>query len=198
MDIFCIMRIYAASPHLHMNPRIVAVLGLSALVLVGLAFLPALSSVAQAQSDEPQRKMERPRAANGAISSIQTGADGTKWIVSGTWHASCIGCVDNADEPKVKFRAKFTMVMPDGSAKHSHTISDFAVSEWSMAEGRTSFNGTAMISLRDGPKAGVPVDILMLGGNVIQVHVDPTSVDHFGTGPIYGVVAKNRIHAMPN
>lgn len=181
-----------------MNPRVAAVLGLSALVLAGLAFLPALSTVAQAQPDEPKRKMERPLTANGAISSMQTGADGTKWLVSGTWRASCAGCVQEAEEPKIKFNAKFTMVMPDGSAKHMHTISDFAVSEWSMAENRMSFNGTATISLRDGPKTDVPVDILVLGGNVIQVHVDSTVVDHFGTSPIYGVVAKNRIHAMPN
>jgi hypothetical protein len=181
-----------------MNARVAAVLGLSALVLAGLAFLPALSTAAQAQPNEPMRKMEKTRYASGAISSIQTGADGTKWIVSGSWRASCAGCAEDMEEPRIKFNAKFTMVMPDGSAKHTHTISDFAVSEWSAAEGRTSFNGTATISLRDGPTPDVPVDIVILGGNVIQVHVDSTVVDHFGSSPIYGVVAKNRIHAMPH
>jgi hypothetical protein len=53
------------------------------------------------------------------------------------------------------------------------------------------FNGTATITMKNGPVNGVPVSVRAMDANVISIWIDPTKTDnHFGNTPIYGTIAK--------
>jgi hypothetical protein len=105
----------------------------------------------------------------------------------------------NKTTPTVQFRSLLFMVMFDGSAKHSHRITDFALSDWSVeedAEGNLAvitFNGTATVTLRDGPMEDVPISIKLMKDGAISIWIDPNVVSHFGDTPIFGVVIKFRL-----
>jgi hypothetical protein len=56
------------------------------------------------------------------------------------------------------------------------------------------FNGTATITMKDGPVDNVPVSIKRIDNNVISIWADPTKVNnHFGNTLIYGAIMKNVI-----
>ena len=69
----------------------------------------------------------------GTIASIQGGGDTTHptWILSGHWGTDLINKTKedfNQTNP-AKFDASFTMVLLNGSAKHSHHISNFSLTD---------------------------------------------------------------------
>jgi len=52
----------------------------------------------------------------------------------------------------------------------------------------TTYNGTAAISLKNGPIKGVPISIILIGTSVMNLWIDPSKTEgHFGNTPIYGV-----------
>lgn len=52
----------------------------------------------------------------------------------------------------------------------------------------TTYNGTATISLKQGPVKGVPISIKLIGTSVVNLWIDPFKTEgHFGNTPIYGV-----------
>jgi hypothetical protein len=56
---------------------------------------------------------------------------------------------------------------------------------------KSIFNGTATITLKDGPVDNVPVSIKRIDNNVVSIWADPTRVNnHFGNTPIFGTIEK--------
>jgi hypothetical protein len=94
--------------------------------------------------------------------------------------------------PNATFNSKFDMVMTNGSAKHDHRIYDFTLTGISMPNNSTTvYNGTATITMRQGPVPDVPVSIKTMDNNTVSIWVDPTKVNnHFGNTPIFGTIEK--------
>jgi hypothetical protein len=118
----------------------------------------------------------------GTIASIQNGKDGKPaWVTSGVWDFNI-----NSNSPM--FNATFQMFMLNGSAAHKHTITDFKIiGNPTTSNNATTYNGTATVSLKQGPATGVPISIKLMGDSAVSIWVDPSKTEnHFGNTPIYG------------
>jgi hypothetical protein len=133
----------------------------------------------------------------GTIASIQGGGDTTHptWILSGHWGTNLINKTKqdfNQTNP-AKFDALFTMVLLNGSAKHSHHISNFSLTDVKDENDTQSYTGLATVTLRAGPMKDAPVEIKVYNNNAISIWFDPTKVNsHFGQSPIYGTVLNKK------
>jgi hypothetical protein len=153
--------------------------------------------------------MEPGLYASGTIASIQNDKDGKPaWIVSGLWRGSLTNLTSGAammssssgasnttskmNLPTATFNAVFNMVMLNGSALHKHQISNFTLTSMSIPNEKASVsNGTATITMKEGPVNGVPISIRTFDDNVISIWVDPAkTMNHFGNTPIYGTVTQ--------
>ncbi|RPJ31476.1 MAG: hypothetical protein EHM25_02815 [Nitrosopumilales archaeon] len=154
----------------------------------------------QKQGYSHHDKMMKPGSyAFGTIASLQNDENGNPtWIVSGLYKGSvsmhnktqdgnATGNLANAT-----LKAKFNMVMTNGSAMHDHRIYNFTLTDMSMPNNSTTvFNGTATITMRQGPVPDVPLSIKAMENNVVSIWVDPTKVqNHFGNTPIFGTIEK--------
>jgi hypothetical protein len=94
--------------------------------------------------------------------------------------------------PTATFNSVFNMVMLNGSALHKHQISNFTLTSISVPNEKASVsNGTATITMKEGPVNDVPVSIRTFDDNVISIWVDPAkTMNHFGNTPIYGTVTQ--------
>jgi hypothetical protein len=94
--------------------------------------------------------------------------------------------------PTATFNVVFNMVMLNGSALHKHQISNVTLTGMSMPDKKTVvYNGTATITMKEGPVNDVPVSIRTLNDNVISIWVDPAkTMNHFGNTPIYGTITQ--------
>ena len=158
--------------------------------------------------------------AAGTIASIENDENGyPTWIISGLWKGSLITdkskegvggqsinitnstttanttTNNTANLPTASFEAMFNMIMTNGSAMHEHAIYNLTLTEISIPDNKTSvFNGTATITMKNGPVYSIPVSIKILDGNIISIWADPTKLNnHFGNIPIFGTVTKNVI-----
>ena len=146
--------------------------------------------------------------ASGTIASLQNDKDGKPaWIVSGLWRGSLTN-MSSADAmmssssannttsktnlPTATFNSVFNMVMLNGSALHKHQISNFTLTGMSMPDKKAVvYNGTATITMKEGPVNDVPISIRTLSDNVISIWVDPAkTMNHFGNTPIYGTITQ--------
>jgi hypothetical protein len=133
----------------------------------------------------------------GIIASLQLAPDrlAPEWVTAGYWEmesdAPLIGAGSEGTQPTVsRFDAIVEMArIDDGSALHTHTLSDFQQSEvLHTAENTTTINGTMTVSLQEGPVENVPV-FITLQNNLISIAVDPvTTESHFGPTPISGLI----------
>jgi hypothetical protein len=147
--------------------------------------------------------------ARGTIASLQNDKDGKPaWIVSGLWRGSLTNITSTAammssssasntttsknNLPAATFDAVFDMVMLNGSALHKHQISNFMLTSMSMPNEKTNVsNGTATITMKEGPVNDVPISIMTFDDNVISIWVDPAkTMNHFGNTPIYGTITQ--------
>src|SRR5918993_297072 len=134
----------------------------------------------------------------GTIASIQNDENGNPtWIVSGLYKASLSmnKTQDGATPgslPNATVNSKFNMVMTNGSAMHDHEIYDFTLTDMSMPNNSTTvFNGTATITIRQGPVPDVPISIKAMENNAVSIWVEPTKIqNHFGNTPIFGTIEK--------
>jgi hypothetical protein len=149
----------------------------------------------------------------GTIASLQNDENGNPtWIVSGIWKGSLSmgnetqGVGSNQTNsssaanvtsttggtPNATFNSKFNMVMTNGSVMHDHEIYNFKLASTSNPNNTTSvFNGSATITMRQGPVENVPVSINRIDNNVISMWADPTMINnHFGNTPIFGTIEK--------
>ena len=144
-------------------------------------------------------KMMKPGLyAFGTIASLQNDENGNPtWIVSGLYKASLSmnKTQDRATPgslPNATVNSKFNMVMTNGSAMHDHEIYDFTLTDMSMPNNSTTvFNGTATITMRQGPVSDVPISIKAMDNNAVSIWIDPTKIqNHFGNTPIFGTIER--------
>ena len=189
---------------------------LSALFIVFAAIL-VLGAIQSSALAYPQQKqgyahhnkmMMKPGLyAFGTIASLQNDENGNPtWIVSGLWKGSL--SMDNKTQgnqsatanataatgslPNATFHSKVNMVMTNGSAMHDHEIYDFTLTDMSMPDKTTTvYNGTATITMRQGPVPNVQVSIKSIESNVLSIWVDPSKINnHFGNTRIFGTIEK--------
>lgn len=134
----------------------------------------------------------------GNISSLQNGPNAKPaWIVSGGFQMLLFK--PRLEDQKLhsasaNFTTKLTMVHLNGTALHQHLISDFKLTNANRSGtanhySTVTFNGTATITLKDGPHLNVPISIKIMNGRTISLWIDPTKVqNHFGNTPMYGIV----------
>ena len=188
----------------------------AAILVLGAIQNSAMAYPQQKQGYSHQNKMMQPGLyAFGTIASLQNDENGNPtWIVSGLWEGSV--STDNKTQggganqttstptttanataatgslPNATFNSKFNMVMTNGSAMHDHKIYNFKLVNMSNPNNTTSvFNGTATITMKDGPVDDVSISVKRIDNNVISLWADPTKVNnHFGNTPIFGTIAK--------
>ena len=182
----------------------------AAILVSGAIQSSAIAYPQQKQGYSPQNKMVQPGLyAFGTIASLQNDENGNPtWIVSGLWEGSLTNKTQGgegnqtatttnastatASLPNATFHSKFNMVMTNGSAMHDHEISDFTLADISKPNNSTIvYNGTATITMRQGPVPDVPISIETMDNNTISIWADPTKLNnHFGDTPIFGIIAK--------
>jgi hypothetical protein len=135
----------------------------------------------------------------GPIGSIQNGESGKPaWILSGSWKTNLANQSSNMiNASNAIFDTSFRMIMLNGSAMHTHAITNFVLKNKSMPNKSTEmFNGTSTVSMKQGPVTNVPTSIKITGNKVISIWLDPSKLkNHFGNTPIYGTVFEPRIAA---
>jgi hypothetical protein len=172
----------------------------AAILVSGIIQNNAIAYPQQKQGYSHDDKMMKPGSyAFGTIASLQNDENGNPtWIVSGLYKASLSmnnktqdGAVTSS-LPNATVDSKFNMVMTNGSAMHDHEIYDFTLTDMSMPNNSTTvFNGTATITMRQGPVPDVPVSIRAMENNAVSIWVEPTKINnHFGNTPIFGTVEK--------
>ncbi|MGI0019298.1 MAG: dienelactone hydrolase family protein [Nitrososphaera sp.] len=149
----------------------------------------------QAGGDE---RATLPSPLRGQVSSVQMDADGNpEWIQSGIW-VMRLSPTDDPDMPEVNLVSRIAMVMLNGSAMHTHRIFNFELSNYAVNGNGTvhTFEGTATVTMREGPVADVPLVIEIANNSVIAMSIGPDRVDsHFGTGPVYGTLSERSQNA---
>jgi hypothetical protein len=193
----------------------ISVIVSAAILISGILQNNAIAYPQQKQGYSHNKMMMQPGLyAFGTMASLQNDENGNPtWIVSGIWKGSLsmgnetqgmegnqtntTSAVANATSttggpPNATFNSKFNMVMTNGSAKHDHEIYNFNLASMSNPNNATSvFNGTATITMRQGPVENVPVSIKRIDNNVISIWADPAMIDnHFGNTPIFGTIEK--------
>jgi hypothetical protein len=122
-----------------------------------------------------------------------------EWILSGHWTMELASQNDTATSETTGmisnvagFDAMIQMVMPDGSAMHSHEISNFTQTgdaTFNSETNSTTIPGTLTITMREGPVPDVQTTIEIAQDKVIAIRPDPAALqNHFGDAPIYGIV----------
>jgi hypothetical protein len=172
----------------------------TAILVSGIIQNNAIAYPQQKQGYSYDDKMMKPGSyAFGTIASLQNDENGNPmWIVSGLYKASLSmnnktqGGAATASLPNATVDSKFNMVMTNGSAMHDHEIYDFTLTDMSMPNNSTAvFNGTATITMRQGPVPDVPVSIKAMENNAVSIWVEPTKIqNHFGNTPIFGTIEK--------
>jgi hypothetical protein len=143
----------------------------------------------------------------GVISSIQNDESGRPaWIVTGHWTSNLLAdnsgnasqAMGNTTAPfgGSPFDTQVEMVRFDGTAGHTHTITNFVVANVSQPDKMTKvFNGTSTASMREGAVTDIPTSIKIMGDKVISIWLDPSRIDnHYGNTPIYGIVIDDDRH----
>ena len=110
------------------------------------------------------------------------------WIISGTWRTNLSSNQTQPGDNSTVLNANLEMIKPDGTAKHTHTLTNFVLTDIANQNNVTVFNGTGTISMPDTSFTNVPISIKVMNKNLATIYIDPTKVDnHFGTKPIYGL-----------
>ena len=173
----------------------------AAILVSGIIQNNAIANPQQKQgySHDDKMMMKPGGYAFGTIASLQNDENcNPTWIVSGLYKASLSmnnktqGGAATGSLPNATVDSKFNMVMTNGSAMHDHEIYDFTLTNMSMPNNSTTvFNGTATITMRQGPVPDVPVSIKAMENNAVSIWVEPTKIqNHFGNTPIFGTIEK--------
>src|SRR6476646_2337713 len=114
----------------------------------------------------------------GEIASLQNNKQGKPaWIVEGPWNMTLANPLDTSSSTSPptenSFNANFDMVMINGSAKHEHSVYGFKqTSSSSDGDGSAKINGTATITMKDGPVSDVPIGISIMQGKAVSIFPD--------------------------
>jgi hypothetical protein len=157
--------------HKQASSLVVAAIAITAMMMASITVVSTTSA-----------QQQKPGSKSGTIASLQNEKGKPAWIVSGAWDFK------NVNSSSPTFNATFNMVMLNGSAPHKHTITDFKMTgSPTKKDTTTTYNGTATVSLKKGPVAGVPISIKLMGPQAMSLWIDPAKTEnHFGNTPIYG------------
>lgn len=163
----------------------------------GTAGLMDMNSTGTASMDrEGWAMMGNHSGKMGMITGITNDAEGNPaWLLAGHWmmgdasnSTSMTG--DTTSSNISDFSAMFHMVMLNGSAEHTHELSNFTETEeasMNVTSNATTYVGTSTITMREGPVSDVGTTITV-SGPVVKIELDPMMIDdHFGGAPIYGM-----------
>jgi len=133
----------------------------------------------------PQQPQQPGEYAGGTIASIQNDKNGIPiWLLSGAWNGAIINSGKeeskantipsnsintNTDNnlPIAVFEANFDIVLLNGSALHKHSIYNFTVTDISKIDDKNyQVNGTATVTMKDGPVNNVSLSIKAMNNNV--------------------------------
>jgi hypothetical protein len=176
--------------HIHKQNLCLAIFGLVLGISVGM--VPSLNVTAYTAATGFGKD-----STYGTISSIQTEQENTSptWVLSGHWATNIVNKTKedfNQTNP-AKFDASFSMVMLNGSARHTHSVSNFSLTDVKDENRTVSYSGLSTVTLKAGPAKDVRTEIKIFNNNVISLWFDPVKVNHhFGESPIYGVVADEK------
>lgn len=113
------------------------------------------------------------------------------WLMTGKWRSSLSNSIDiHNNQSSDAFNSAIEMIKPDGTARHSHTLTDFVIMNISNPDtNSTLYNGTSTISLQDGPAVDIPTTIeKTTDNNVFEIKIAAESINyHFGKFPLYGI-----------
>jgi hypothetical protein len=175
-----------------------------AIIFASLATIFAATAIFFHQSYQAAAFPQQYKSGNqtfGVISSIQNDESGQPaWVVTGHWTSTLLGDTSvntsqasgNTTTPfeGSPFNMQLEMVRFDGSAGHTHSITNFVVANVSQPDNMTKvFNGTSTASMEKGPVTDIPTSIRTMGDKVISIWLDPSRIEnHYGNTPIYGLV----------
>jgi hypothetical protein len=115
----------------------------------------------------------------GPISSINN-----DWVLAGGY----MGYGNPSNLSDSGFHATFSMVMKNGTAYHMHQISNATLEDVTMDGNNTIMQGSATVTMKDGPVSNVPTTWTINNNNTITISMDPSKINaHFGDTPIYGI-----------
>jgi hypothetical protein len=177
------------------------------LLTTTLAISIILSQVSYNTTATPQQ-LRNENFTFGAISSIQNDENGKPdWIITGHWKTNLLSenaskkVTGNTTSPfeRSPFDAQMEMIRLNGTAGHTHTITNFVLANMSQPNNITKvFNGTSTASMREGPVTNIPITIRIMGDKVISIWLDPSRVEnHYGNTPIYGIVMDEKPRPGP-
>ncbi len=135
--------------------------------------------------------------AYGLLGSIQNNQHGNRtWVITGVWvmRLGNVSSTENitASSHVSDFHANFTMVMLNGTASHSHQISNFTQTgrpTINRTLNSTTIHGNVTVTMREGPVHNVPTRITIYQGKAIAIWLDPSKTSHhFGDTRIWGTV----------
>jgi len=158
----------------------------------GFAFIAPISNVAMAL---PFDFLDKTYVFGPITGITEDENDSTEWVLAGIWRSSFPNSTDvsNNSTNGTTFNAAIEMIRPDGTARHTHTLTDFVLlnSSSESSTNSTIFNGTSTVSLADGPALDIPTSVKLSNNNIITIWIDPESVDsHFGNSlNMFGIVA---------
>ena len=156
-----------------------------------------------------QQQLRNENFTFGAISSIQNDENGKPdWIITGHWKTNLLSenaskkVTGNTTSPFARspFDAQMEMIRLNGTAGHTHTITNFVLANMSQPNNMTKvFNGTSTASMREGPVTDIPTTIRIMGDKVISIWLDPSRIEnHYGNTPIYGIVMDEKPRPGPS
>ena len=177
------------------------------LLTATLAVSIILSQVSYDTTATPQQ-LRNENFTFGAISSIQNDQNGKPdWIITGHWKTNLLSenaskkVTGNTTSPFARspFDAQMEMIRLNGTAGHTHTITNFVLANGSQSTNVTKvFNGTSTASMREGPVTDIPTTIRIMGDKVISIWLDPSRIEsHYGNTPIYGIVMDEKPRPGP-
>jgi hypothetical protein len=116
------------------------------------------------------------------------------WIISGIWKTNLSNQTQAGDNSTV-FDTSFEMIKTDGTSKHTHTLTDFVLTNVANQNNHTVFNGTGTISMPQGPVTEVPISIQVMNNTLGIINIDSNKIDnHFGNDPLYGIPLEDKHH----
>lgn len=112
------------------------------------------------------------------------------WIIFGNWKTNLNNQTENENGLNI-YDASFEMIKSDGTARHTHTLTNFELEKAMVSENIVLINGTSTISMKDGPIEKVPTSIRIMNNTLVSTWIDPDKVNnHFGNDLIYGITIK--------
>jgi len=135
------------------------------------------------QQQQPQSKIME---ASGHFANNQIENDSVTWIQGGLWHlavyTSSSSSPNNMTSAKAVFSGNFTMVKPDGSQTHEHSVNDFRSNNVIIAGGDMIITGIGNIYENAELKyKEVPITVHLMGKeHVLGLIIDTVKTDrHF-------------------